>query len=334
MINGTLPAGSGKETENITPKIGVVIPCYKVSEQIENVLARIGSEVSRIYCVDDACPHNSGEIAKKFLGDDPRLVMIRHEKNAGVGGAVITGYRAAIDDGIDIIVKIDGDGQMDPAMVPRMIAPIVKGEADYVKGNRFFDLEGVRAMPFVRRIGNVGLSFFSKISTGYWNLFDSTNGYTAIHAKVANVLPLKKISRRYFFESDVLFRLNTFGAVVVDVPFNAKYENEKSNLSIWRSFFAFPFLHTRNFLKRLFYNYFLRNFSFASLNLILGLVLQIFGLNFGLIKWHISAQKGVATATGTVMIAALSIILGFQMMMNFLNYDMSNMPRDPIHRRM
>ncbi len=312
----------------------MVIPCYKVSEQIENVLARIGPEVSKIYCVDDACPQDSGEVVKKFLGDDPRLVMIRHEKNTGVGGAVITGYRAAIDDGIDIIVKIDGDGQMDPAMVPKMVAPIVKGEADYVKGNRFFDLEGVRTMPFVRRIGNVGVTYFSKISTGYWNLFDSTNGYTAIHAKVANVLPVKKISKRYFFESDILFRLNTFGAVVVDVPFNAKYENEKSNLSVWRSFVAFPFLHTRNFLKRLFYNYFLRNFSFASLNLILGLAAQIFGLSFGLIKWHESAQKGAATATGTVMIAALSIILGFQMMMNFLNYDMSNVPRDPIHRRM
>ena len=334
MANMIPLLNSGDKTEKDTPKIGVVIPCYKVSQQIENVLAQIGPEVSKIYCVDDACPEQSGSVVSKYMGKDPRLVLLNHTKNMGVGGAVITGYKAAINDNVDIIVKIDGDGQMDPSMVPKIIAPIVSGEADYVKGNRFFDLEGVQAMPFMRRIGNAGLSFFSKISTGYWSLFDPTNGYTAIHAKVANVLPFNKISKRYFFESDMLFRLNTFRAVIADVPFKAIYQDEKSNLNIWKALFVFPFLHTKNFFKRLFYNYFLRNFSFASLNLLWGFALQVFGLSFGLIKWHESTQRGVATATGTVMIAALSIILGFQMVLNFFNFDMSETYRNPIHKRL
>ncbi len=321
-------------TESAEPVVAVVIPCYRVAGQIEAVLAGIGPEVSCIYCVDDACPDDSGDIASRVGQLDGRIRVLRHEENTGVGGAVMTGYQAALEDGADVMVKIDGDGQMDPSLVPKMIAPILNGEADYTKGNRFFDFEGVRSMPLARKIGNLGLSFFSKFSTGYWNLFDPTNGYTAIHAKVVAALPLEKISKRFFFESDLLFRLNTFRAVVVDVPIPAKYADEKSNLSIVRALLVFPLLHTRNFFKRLFYNYFLRNFSFGSLSLLTGIGLQIFGGVFGILKWSAYAAQSQATPTGTIMIAALPIILGFQMAMNFVNYDMSSTPTDTIHRRL
>ena len=144
----------------------------------------------------------------------------------------MTGYRVALDDGMDIMVKIDGDGQMAPELLPDFVAPILAGEADYTKGNRFFDLEQVSQMPTVRLLGNAVLSFFNKISSGYWNLFDPTNGYTAIHRDVAACLPFGRISRRYFFESDMLFRLNTLRAVVVDIPMHASYGDEVSNLRI------------------------------------------------------------------------------------------------------
>lgn len=180
-----------------TTKIAVVIPSYKVVGHILNVINTIGPEVCRVYIVDDCCPDGTGAFVQANAKDD-RVVVIYHKENQGVGGAVTTGYKAAIEDGMDIIVKVDGDGQMDPSLIPDFVAPIIDGEADYTKGNRFFDLEGIHAMPKVRLFGNAALSFMTKISSGYWDLFDPTNGYTAIHRDVARHLPLNKISRRYF----------------------------------------------------------------------------------------------------------------------------------------
>lgn len=165
----------------------------------------------------------------------------------------MTGYRAALKDGIDIIVKIDSDGQMDPALIIDFVGPIVDGEADYTKGNRFFELEKVKSMPRIRLIGNAILSFMCKLSSGYWNLFDPTNGFTAIHADVARRLPFNSISKRYFFESDILFRLNTLRAVVIDIPMEAEYGDEISNLKISRIVGEFLVKHSKNFIKRIFY---------------------------------------------------------------------------------
>lgn len=187
-----------------TPKIAVVIPSYKVKNKLAEVVRKIGAEVSRIYVIDDCCPEHSGDYIKRSV-DDPRLIVLRHEKNLGVGGAVMTGYRAAIDDEMDIIVKVDGDGQMDPSLILEFVAPIMEGEADYTKGNRFFDLESVRSMPKVRLFGNAVLSFMTKLSSGYWNLFDPTNGYTAIHAEVAKHLPFDKISGAIFLNPTCCF---------------------------------------------------------------------------------------------------------------------------------
>src|SRR5262249_39074317 len=155
-----------------------------------------------------------------------------HEQNQGVGGAVMSGYRAAIADGMAVVVKVDGDGQMDGSLIPYFVAPIINGEADYTKGNRFFDLEQINQMPPMRLFGNAVLSLMTKLSSGYWNLFDPTNGFTAIHVDAARHLPFDKISKRYFFETDMLFRLNTINAVVVDVPMDASYGDEVSNLKI------------------------------------------------------------------------------------------------------
>ncbi len=312
-------------------KVAVIIPSYKTCNHILDVIKLIGKEVSKIYVIDDCCPDNSGALVEKECKDE-RISIIRHAKNQGVGGAVITGYKAAIKDNMDILVKIDGDGQMDPRLIPNFIEPIITGQADYTKGNRFFDLEKIHAMPKMRLFGNASLSLMCKLSSGYWNLFDPTNGYTAIHANVANSLPLHKISQRYFFESDMLFRLNTLRAVVVDIPMDAKYEDEVSNLSISTVVGEFFTKHTRNFFKRIFYNYYLRDMSLASIELPIGIIAVSFGLVYGSYYWMVSAQAGIPTPAGTVMLSAMPIIIGLQLLLGFVGYDISSVPTRPIHR--
>ena len=311
-------------------KISVVIPCYKVRKHIMQVIAKCGDEVWRIYVVDDFCPEESGKYVENLI-EDLRVRVLYHEQNLGVGGAVMTGYRAAIADGAEVIVKIDGDGQMDTSLIPRFIEPILAGEADYTKGNRFFDLEQVRAMPKARLFGNAVLSFMTKLSSGYWDLFDPTNGFTAIHADVARHLPFEKISRRFFFETDMLFRLNTLRAVVVDVPMDAQYGDEVSNLKISKIVGEFLLKHVRNFSKRIFYNYYLRDMSLASIELPLGVLLFFSGCVFGVYHWINSLQEGTTTPAGTVMLAALPILMGAQLILAFLGYDISNVPRRPLH---
>jgi glycosyltransferase involved in cell wall biosynthesis len=296
------------------------------------VIAGIGPEVTRIYVVDDKCPDGSGAFVRSNC-PDPRVTVIEHEKNQGVGGAVMTGYRAAIDDGMDVIVKVDGDGQMDARLIPLFIAPILRGEADYAKGNRFFDLEQIGAMPPMRLFGNAILSLMTKLSSGYWDLFDPTNGFTAIHADAARHLPFNKISRRYFFETDMLFRLNTLQAVVADVPMDASYGDEVSNLKISKIVTEFLLKHMRNFGKRIFYNYYLRNMSLASIELPLGLLMFVGGAIYGAVHWAESARAGVETPAGTVMLAAVPVLMGLQLILAFLANDIASVPKRPLHKK-
>lgn len=315
---------------NRSQTIAVVIPSYKVTRHILSVIAGIGPEVSQIYVIDDKCPDQSGDFVKNNC-NDPRVVVIEHQENLGVGGAVMTGYQVAIANGAEIIVKIDGDGQMDASLLPRFVGPILSGEADYTKGNRFFNLEQIRQMPPVRLFGNAALSLLTKISSGYWDLFDPTNGYTAIHAEAARLMPFSKISQRFFFESDMLFRLSTLRAVVVDIPMPANYGDEVSNLRISKVVSEFFGKNVRNFFKRLFYNYYLRNMSLASIELPLGVVFMFGGLAYGIWHWKLSSQVGMATAAGTVMLSALPILMGLQLILAFLAYDIASVPRRAIH---
>jgi dolichol-phosphate mannosyltransferase len=314
------------------PTVAVVIPAYRVATQLPGVVARVPPLVRRIYVVDDACPEHSGERVQATL-TDPRVQVIFHEQNQGVGGATMTGFRKALDDGASVIVKIDGDGQMDPEFLPELIAPVLAGEADYAKGNRFWDLEGLAAMPWVRLWGNSALSLVTKFSTGYWNTIDPTNGYLAIHREALRRLPLDKISRRYFFESDMLFRLYTVRAVVCDVAMRARYGDEPSTLRAGAVIIEFLRKHARNLVKRVFYGYFLRDFSIASVELALGMLLLAWGTLFGSFAWVRGAVHGQAATAGTVMLAALPVILGIQFLLGFLQFDYQNVPRRPLAAR-
>lgn len=320
-----------QEGEQDACSVAVVIPAYRVTRHVLGVIKGIPDWVDRIYVVDDHCPDGSGRMVETECADR-RVAVIFNETNLGVGGAVMAGYVCAERDGCDIVVKMDGDGQMEPALMPALIGPIVAGEADYTKGNRFYDLAQIGRMPAVRILGNAVLSFMTKISSGYWDLFDPTNGYTAIHTRVVPKLPMHKISHRYFFETDILFRLNTLRAVVVDVPMDAVYGDEVSGLSVRRILLDFIYKHIRNTAKRIFYSYFLRDMSLASIELVGGLLMIGLGLVAGIHFWSDAAAEGMTASAGSVMLAALPMILGLQLLLGFIAFDIASVPRRVIHR--
>ncbi len=317
-------------SNNVT--VGVVIPCYRVTNHIQEVLAGIGGEVARIYVIDDACPDGTGEFVKSQV-KDKRVQVIFHQTNQGVGGAVITGYKQALKDNMDVVVKLDGDGQMSPFLISTIARPVLEGNADYSKGNRFDSLENLFGMPKLRIIGNAVLSLWSKISSGYWTVTDPTNGFTAIHRKALEAINLEKVRKSYFFESDMLFRLSIANCVVADVPMVAVYGTEKSNLRISKVLFEFPWRHSINFLKRIFYRYYLREWSVGSFELPMGIFLLVFGTWFGLSSFLNAAAAGVPTSAGQVTGSAVALILGVQLFLSFLSYDVQSEPRIPRQRR-
>jgi dolichol-phosphate mannosyltransferase len=306
--------------------IWVVIPAYKLTQGVINLIESIPPIVSKVVVIDDACPDKSGNLIEK-LCKDSRVSVHYNKENLGVGGAVKKGYRIALENGADVVIKLDGDGQMDPRNIPKLIAPLLNHEADYTKGNRFYTLNSLKVMPKKRLIGNSILSVMSKLSTGYWNIFDPNNGFTAISRNTLENLDLSQISDSYFFESDMLFRLYCNRAVVKDVPMNSIYGDEKSNLSISRITLEFIFKHIRNSIKRFFYAYILRDASVASLELPLGFLLLIFGVGNSIITWLNSSTTGIPNNPGTVMLSGLAILTGTQFVLAFISYDVSNVPR-------
>ncbi len=311
--------------------IAVVIPAYKAQDTILDVVSKVPDTVTSIYVVDDSSPDKTYSLVSSLNND--RVKLLRHENNMGVGGAVVTGYKQAFLDGADIVVKIDSDGQMNPEIIHKFIAPIENGLADYTKGNRFYYPDDVQGMPLNRKVGNLGLSFISKLSTGYWDIFDPTNGYTALHKDAYSLLQIDKLSQRYFFETDMLFRLNIVDAVVMDIPMTAIYGNETSNLSSFKSLYEFGINNIVVFSKRITYKYYLRDFNVGSIELLFGSLLFVFGFLFGLSKWFDTARSGVPATAGTVMAAALPIILGFQLLLNFVMIDSTSKPTTPVQKR-
>lgn len=313
-------------------KVTVLIPCYKVTPYILDVLRNVGDEIDNIIVIDDGCPELTGEFVEKNY-HDKRLKILKQEKNTGVGGAIIAGLKIALEGDSDIFVKMDGDGQMDPSKIKHLIKPIIDGRADYSKGNRFHHLTELKKMPVTRLLGNSALSIITKFSSGYWQISDPTNGFVALHRKAASMLELDAISKRYFFESDLLFHLNQIQAVVKDIPIPAHYADENSNLRIRIVLFEFAFKNLYNLFRRLFYTYFIRDFSIASLQLLLGGMLFCFGLIFGLFSWYSSVENEVAASAGTVMLAALPILLGFQLLMAFAARDIASEPKISLQKK-
>lgn len=306
-------------------KIAVVIPSYKTALHIRDVIASIPDNIAYVIVVDDACPEASGRIAEAT--DRKNLIVLNHERNQGVGGAMITGYKKALELNCDIAVKIDGDGQMDASYMQNLLTPLVKNEADYTKGNRFRDFTALKFMPWIRFFGNSILSFLLKVASGYWNIMDPTNGYTAIHRRVLEKLNLDKISKGYFFESDMLIHLNIVNAVVKDVNIPAKYGSENSSLKIKKIIFIFPQKLIKGLFQRLAFKYFIYDFNMVSVYLLIGLPTFLFGVVFGAIEWLRSIDSSVARPLGTIMLAVLPIILGAQLLLQAISIDINSIPK-------
>ncbi|MDX9992416.1 MAG: glycosyltransferase family 2 protein [Anaerolineales bacterium] len=308
----------------------VVIPCYRVEREIGAVLAAVPGYIRHILVIDDASPDRTSEIVAGAAQSDPRIELIRHSKNLGVGGAMKTGFARALKLGAQVVIKLDGDGQMDAAHLPDLLIPLLKGQADYSKGNRFRDFQALQKMPVMRRIGNMGLGFLSKAATGYWNLFDPTNGYVAIRAEVLSQIPLERIDNTYFFETSMLANLYLLGALVKDVPMPARYRGEISNLSIRRILLEFPLKLLKTLARRIVIKNLIYDFSMESIYLLAGLPLLLFGVVFGSLKWVSYARQAIPAPTGTVMLATLSVLLGIQFLIAAIEIDIRSTPQEPL----
>lgn len=301
--------------------IGVVIPCHNHDEQIGSVIETIPDFIDHIVVVDDSSDNPLPDFNSK------RVEVIRTPGNQGVGGATVAGFKKLLEDEPSIIVKMDADGQMDPRYIPDLLDPLIAGRAEYAKGNRFHDFQSIRQIPFMRRIGNLALSFLTKIATGYWNNFDPNNGYFAIRADLLRKIDIDRLHKRYFFETSLISRLYFHRARIRDVAMPAIYLGEPSGLKIWKELFFFPPRLLKIFIRRLVLAYLIYDFNMASLYLLFGIPLFLFGTTYGLIVWITNASRNVFTSTGTIMLVALTVILGFQLILQAIQIDMDKSPR-------
>ena len=306
-------------------RITTVIPAHDEARHIGQVIKTMPELVDHVIVVDD-CSHDDTSQVALSCGD-PRLIILQTPNNLGVGGAMVLGYRKAVELGSDVIVKMDGDGQMPAEYLSSLLDAIVEQDYDYAKGNRFLASESLAFMPRHRLLGNIGLTFMTKLASGYWNIFDPQNGYTAIKASTLRLLNLDAIHKRFFFENDMLIHLNFFGCRVKDIPIPARYGEEKSDLSLFKVGVTFPLLLLRRFFYRVYQKYVLRDFSPIALFLFLGLILFGWGALFGAYLWVESQLTGRLTPTGTIMLSLLPLILGFQLLLQAIVLDIQETPK-------
>ena len=293
------------------------------------MLATVPPWVDRIIVVDDQCPELTGKHVQERCSDR-RVEVLFNKENLGVGGAVIAGFERAAQEGCAVMIKMDGDGQMDPRYLERLISPLRNSRADLTKGNRFYDLDALQRMPWVRRVGNFSLNIVTKFASGHWHISDYTNGYLAIRSEVFTVLNKRKLDCGYFFEISLLIQLNVVRALVVDVPIPARYGDESSSLNIWTALTSFPWKLFRGLVGRFLWKYFIYDISSVTVFSVLGFLCLSFGVSFGAWKWIEAALTTRAQTAGTVSLAALPTIMGFQMILQALLLDVIDRPLQPI----
>lgn len=303
--------------------IFVVVPAHNEQALIAITLKTMPEFVDRIFVVDDKSSDRTYEAA--LAVGDPRVTLIRHEVNTGVGGAIMTGHRRAIDVGGDINVVMAGDAQMDPAYLGALVDPIVEDGYGFTKANRFFNSASFKGMPRHRILGNVFLSFLTKLASGYWHIFDPQNGYTAVRQDVLRRLPLDEISLGYQFENDLLINLCILGVRAKDVPIPAVYGEEVSGMRLSRVIPAIVSLLFRGFWKRIWRKYVLWSFSPVALLLFTGLFLIAVGTGWGIFTIVNTIGPRQASA-GTVLLSVAPLMTGIYMLIQALVLDIQETP--------
>lgn len=313
--------------------IAVVIPAYECERHLRALVDRMPRFVETIVIVNDCSKDGTGVLIEALRAKDARIVAVHHEVNQGVGGAMISGFRAALRTSARIVVKVDGDGQMAPERIAALVTPLLEGRADFAKGNRFRHVAALRSMPFLRRFGNLALSFAVKLGSGYWKMFDPCNGFIAVRREVLAAINLDKLEKRYFFEISLLHQLSLVGAVVRDVGMPAVYGSETSHLRIKRILLEFPPKLVAITLRRVLYRKLGFDFSMDGVYLLAGAPLLAFGCIFGAVKWYHYASLGVPAPTGTIMVALLAFVVGVQFLTAAAALDILAEPSEPVSGR-
>jgi len=305
-----------------------IIPAYKAASSVCDVIRSVLAFVDVVIVVDDACPQGSGDAAASAFAGNPRVHIVRRAFNGGVGAAVKTGLAECVEMNPSVIVKIDADGQMDPSYIPSIVGCF---EADpslvYVKGNRFVNASILTRMPKVRLFGNAALSLFVKFASGYWNVLDPTNGYVAFNGRTLSELGWQNFSDTYFFEMSVLCELGLRQLPIAEIEMQSIYGGEHSSLSVRRSLWEFPGKLLRLFLRRLSLQYFLFDINLGSLYLLFGSILLLGGIGFGIAEWIQTGVTHQARSAGTIMLVALPQLIGVQLLLNALMYDVQFAPK-------
>ncbi len=304
-------------------KIAVVIPYYNASKQIKSVVKKLPDFIDVVYIVDDC----GAEPLPSELGNNEKVVIYKNLRNLGVGGATKEGFNRAIIDEVDIVVKVDADNQMDTGYIKDLVGALIHEKAEYAKGNRFRDFKALNKMPFGRKMGNLVLSFLVKAATGYWNNFDPTNGFFAIEVNTLRHLDFTNISNRYYFETSLIAELYFQEARIYDIAMPAIYGDETSSMSVWKMPFVFLPRLFKTFVKRIIKSYFVYDFNMSSIYILLGIPLFLFGVIYGSYTWWLYSSQDIFAPTGTIMLVTLTIILGFQLLLQAIHYDITKAPK-------
>jgi len=305
-----------------------VIPSYRAANSIAEVVRGALERVDVVVVVDDACPENTAGVVDCEFRGDRRVVTLRHARNAGVGAAMKTGMAYALGLGADFIVKIDADGQMNPAFIPAMLDVMrSKPSIALVKGNRFYDASLALAMPVIRLLGNSALTLLTRIATGFWSSIDPTNGFVMIRASSLRRIRLESLANRYYFEISLLAAVAMRRFEIAEMEMPPIYGSQPSNLSVWKTTLDFPGRLVVTLAKRLAWQYIVRDMNVGSVMLVLGSLLMTTSVAYGGTAWLQAAHSGVPRTPGTVMLAFLPFITGFQLLVNALIYDVQFSPK-------
>lgn len=306
--------------------IGCIIPCFKGSQKTIEVINEALKVVDYVVFINDCCPNLKSKIVQEKIKSE-KLIIINNEYNQGVGASVKKGIKYLLSTNCEIIVKIDADGQIKPQLIPEIIKPIIDKKADAVKGNRFTNVEHILSMPLIRILGNLCLSFINKLSSGYWELFDPTNGFIAFDAKTLKKIRINKLDDRYFFESSILFECAIANIFFMQLPMKGIYSGEISSLEPLKEVISFSSKHFVNLIKRIIYQYFILDFNAGSIELI-GFIITFTTalIYFLLITFKNLQYENVYASPGEANLISILVIIAFQLFISFIFYDATQKP--------
>lgn len=305
--------------------IAALVPAYNEELLISKVVEGMPSFVDNIIIVDDCSTDNTSRVVSKIR--DERVIFISHKKNTGLGGAIKSAVKKARELNTEIGVVMAGDNQMDPKYLPSLLDPICDEEYDFTKQNRFYSTEGFANMPKHRVFGSLVLAFMTRVASGYWHIIDPQNGYVAYGPRVMNELNFDRLTHGYALENDVLINLNILSMRIKEVPGKIIYGEEKSTMKLWKIIPSFSIFLFFGFFRRIFKKYVLRGFHPIAIFMFFGSILLLFGLLFGLFQWHNSKTSGIPATTGTVMLSALPLLMGFEMLLWSIVLDIQEEPK-------